>query len=203
MFTCSDPDAAEAAIASTSPSELGEAAREHLRSSRRHEARSLLAAHRLGQAVYDDMVMSLSATGQMRVRNGADKAAIGEISLQLGFSRTKAGTWFNLGDALQRLPKIRRAYLAGDLSTHRMSKMVYAAQTAPEDCVIDLADDVSGDEPDTAPAGADGTILVWTILVHRRMLTILRPLSISRTWHWSWGRGPPPTRCCRTSWPRQ
>ncbi|MYR07281.1 HNH endonuclease [Gordonia sp. SID5947] len=148
MFTCSDPDAAEAAIASTSPSELGEAAREHLRSSRRHEARSLLAAHRLGQAVYDDMVMSLSATGQMRVRNGADKAAIGEISLQLGISRTKAGTWFNLGDALQRLPKIRRAYLAGDLSTHRMSTMVYAAQTAP--------DTITGEPTPTEPSGSDG-----------------------------------------------
>ncbi|MYR07912.1 HNH endonuclease [Gordonia sp. SID5947] len=148
MFTCSDPDAAVAAIASTSPGELGEAARAHLRSSRRHEARSLLAAHRLGQAVYDDMVMSLSATGQMRVRHGADKAAIGEISLQLGISRTKAGTWFNLGDALQRLPKIRRAYLAGDLSTHRMSTMVYAAQTAP--------DTITGEPTPVDPSGSDG-----------------------------------------------
>ncbi|WAC57372.1 HNH endonuclease signature motif containing protein [Gordonia sp. SL306] len=141
MFSCTDPDAADAAIASASSTAVGAAAREHLRASRQHEARSLLAAYRLGQSAYDDMLMSLSTTQQMTVRGAADKTAVGEISLQLGFSRTKAGTWFNLGDALQRLPKIRMAYLAGDFSTHRMSKMVYAAQLVPD----------LNDAPDAAP----------------------------------------------------
>ncbi|MBD1320058.1 DUF222 domain-containing protein [Gordonia hankookensis] len=137
MFVCSDPAAADAAITSAASTVVGAGARDHLRASRQHEARSLLAAYRLGRSVYEDMLVSLSTTQRMRVRGAADKAAIGEISLQLGFSRTKAGTWLHLGDALQRLPKIRLAYLAGDFSTHRMSRMVYAAQLVPDDLVID------------------------------------------------------------------
>ncbi|WAC53599.1 HNH endonuclease [Gordonia sp. SL306] len=158
MFSCTDPDAADAAIASASSTAVGAAAREHLRASRQHEARALLSAFRLGQSVYDDMLVSLSTTQQMTVRGAADKAAVGEISLQLGFSRTKAGTWFNLGDALQRLPKIRIAYLAGDFSTHRMSRMVYAVQAAPEGVVIDPVPESPADHsdtPDTATPDAD------------------------------------------------
>ncbi|MBD1320794.1 HNH endonuclease, partial [Gordonia hankookensis] len=101
VFVCSDPAAADAAITSAASTVVGAGARDHLRASRQHEACSLLAAYRLGRSVYEDMLVSLSTTQQMRVRGAADKAAIGEISLQLGFSRTKAGTWLHLGDALQ------------------------------------------------------------------------------------------------------
>ncbi|MGC5255953.1 HNH endonuclease [Gordonia sp. DT218] len=157
MFT--DPVADDAALSRAPSSELAGTARDALRLSRQAEARSLLAAHRLGQSVYDEMLMSLSPERQMMVRNPADKAAIGEISLQLGISRKKAGTWFNLGDALQHLSKIRMAYLAGDFSTHRMSVMVYAARSAPE---APHVGDARGSEPtggaeDVDPANADVT----------------------------------------------
>ncbi|NDZ92703.1 HNH endonuclease [Streptomyces sp. SID6673] len=136
--------------------DIGDAAREHLRVSRQHEARSLLSAYRLGQSVYDEMMLGLGTGRQMMVRNGADKAAIGAISLQLGFSRTKAGTWFNLGDALQHLPKFRIAYLAGEYSTNRMAKMVYAAQAAPEGVVIDPAKQPSAEEAEAAGTNSAG-----------------------------------------------
>ncbi|MGC5259413.1 HNH endonuclease, partial [Gordonia sp. DT218] len=70
-------------ISSASSTDVAAAARDHLRTSRQHEARSLLSAYRLGQSVYDDMLVSLSTTQQMTVRRAADKAAVGEISLQL------------------------------------------------------------------------------------------------------------------------
>ncbi|NDZ95056.1 HNH endonuclease [Streptomyces sp. SID6673] len=154
MFVFTDPVADDVALSCAPSSELAGTARDALRLSRQAEARSLLAAHRLGQSVYDEMLMSLDPERQMMVRNPADKAAIGEISLQLGISRKKAGTWFNLGEALRCLPKIRMAYLAGDLSTHRMSVMVYAARSAPvataepdfEDIALDLASRPSTDK---------------------------------------------------------
>ncbi|NED59573.1 hypothetical protein G3I15_01395, partial [Streptomyces sp. SID10244] len=52
--------------------DIGDAAREHLRVSRQHEARSLLSAYRLGQSVYDEMMLGLGTGRQMMVRNGAD-----------------------------------------------------------------------------------------------------------------------------------
>ncbi|WAC53813.1 HNH endonuclease signature motif containing protein [Gordonia sp. SL306] len=157
MFT--DPVADDAALSCAPSSELAGTARDALRLSRQAEARSLLAAHRLGQSVYDEMLASLDPERQMMVRNPADKAAIGEISLQLGISRKKAGTWFNLGEALRCLPKIRMAYLAGDFSTHRMSVMVYAARSAPE---VPIGDNAPESEPtvgaeDADPADADVT----------------------------------------------
>ncbi|NED66933.1 HNH endonuclease, partial [Streptomyces sp. SID10244] len=66
----------------------------------------MLVAFRIGQAAHDEVLFARSAERQMMVRNQADKAAVGEISLQLGMSRVTAGTWYKLGDALQRHPKI-------------------------------------------------------------------------------------------------
>ncbi|MGC4961395.1 hypothetical protein [Gordonia sp. DT101] len=134
---------------------MADAARDLVRLSRQAEARAVLLAFRIGQAAYDEVLFALSAERQMMVRNQADKAAVGEISLQLGMSRIKAGTWYKLGDALQRRPKIRLAYLAGELSTHRMSVMVHALESAPEPSPV-VASDTA---PDTeTPVDPDASI---------------------------------------------
>ncbi|NED63798.1 HNH endonuclease, partial [Streptomyces sp. SID10244] len=68
------------------------------------------------------------------------------------------GTWFSLGDALQRFPKIRIAYLAGDFSTNRMSMMVRAAQAAPGLRLDDPPDDgESASSPDADEAALPDT----------------------------------------------
>lgn len=170
MLICSGPAAADAAIGSASSTDIGAAARGHLRVSRQHEARSLLAAYRFGQSVYDQMLVSLSMSEQMMARRGADKSTVGEISLLLGFSRTKAGTWFKPGDALQRLPKIRPAYLAAEYSTNRMAKMVYAAQAAPEGVAIVAAPEPASGEPDPTKAP--------TLMAMRQPLTLAWPTLI-------------------------
>ncbi|WAC57030.1 HNH endonuclease signature motif containing protein [Gordonia sp. SL306] len=136
VFTFSDAFADDAAagdaiVSSLRAEQVADAARDLVRLSRQAEARAVLLAFRIGQAAHDEVLFALSAERQMMVRNQADKAAVGEISLQLGMSRIKAGTWYKLGDALQRRPKIRLAYLAGDVSTHRMSVMVHALESAP------------------------------------------------------------------------
>ncbi|MBD1322143.1 HNH endonuclease signature motif containing protein [Gordonia hankookensis] len=132
MFSYTDPIGDDAVLSSLGSSGIGEPARDALRLSRQAEARALLMAHRIGEAAYDDMLVFLSPGRQMMVRKHAEKAAVGEISLQLGLSRTKAGTWYQLGIALQQFPKIRMAYLAGDLSTHRMSVLIHAAEAASD-----------------------------------------------------------------------
>ncbi|NDZ97387.1 HNH endonuclease [Streptomyces sp. SID6673] len=106
-------------------------------------------AFRIGQAAHDEVLFARSAERQMMVRNQADKAAVGEISLQLGMSRVTAGTWYKLGDALQRHPKIRLAYLAGDVSTHRMSVVVHALESAPVPSPA-VESDAEASDPETS-----------------------------------------------------
>ncbi|MEE4022068.1 hypothetical protein V1Y59_03170 [Gordonia sp. PKS22-38] len=92
----------------------------------------VLGAYRLGLSTYNERLLGQGPGGRVRARQHAERAAISEISLRLGVSRTMAGKWSRLGEMLAEFPKIREAYLDGDFSTHRMSLLVRAAAAAPK-----------------------------------------------------------------------
>ncbi|MDL9945372.1 HNH endonuclease signature motif containing protein [Gordonia sp. ABSL11-1] len=149
LFAPADDAALTALLSSEDPNEV---ARTHLRLSRRHEARAVVLSHRIGESVYNEMLHSQQQTGRMSLRKAAEKAALGEVSLQMGISRTKAGTWLALGEALQQFPKILAAYLEGDHSTHRVQKLVRAAQIAPD---ADITEDMVGEQAPSGDGGGD------------------------------------------------
>ncbi|MEE3851451.1 hypothetical protein VZC37_13985 [Gordonia sp. LSe1-13] len=131
-----------------------QAVRDALRLSRQAEARALLGAYEIGLSTYNERVGSGPYTSNKTLA-AARRAATGEISMQLGFSRTKATQWSNLGEMLQNLPKIRLAYLAGDFSTHRMAEMARAAQVAPKgdlrERINEIIDEAFGPSPKPSP----------------------------------------------------
>ncbi|MEE3851445.1 hypothetical protein VZC37_13955 [Gordonia sp. LSe1-13] len=155
MFSFTDhmaDDAAFSAMRDGAETELArnQAVRDALRLSRQAEARALLGAYEIGLSTYNERVGSGPYTSNKTLA-AARRAATGEISMQLGFSRTKATQWSNLGEMLQNLPKIRLAYLAGDFSTHRMAEMARAAQVAPKgdlrERINEIIDEAFGPSP--------------------------------------------------------
>ncbi|MYR07452.1 HNH endonuclease [Gordonia sp. SID5947] len=119
MFSFTDPVADDAAVSSAPSASLADAARDMQRQGRQREARMVLLAYRLGLSVSDDFVVN--PVRQNGIRDAADKAAVGEVSLQLGVSRSQAGKWLTLGAQLQRMPQLRLAFLEGDFALHRIS----------------------------------------------------------------------------------
>ncbi|MEE4025770.1 hypothetical protein V1Y59_21990 [Gordonia sp. PKS22-38] len=159
MFSFTDhmvDDAALSAMREGAETDLArnQAVRDALRLSRQAEARALLGAYEIGLSTYNERIGSGPYTSNKTLA-AARRAATGEISMQLGFSRTKATQWSNLGEMLQDLPKIRLAYLAGDFSTHRMAEMVRAAQVAPKgdlrERINEIIDEAFGPSPKPNP----------------------------------------------------
>jgi hypothetical protein len=145
-----------------------EGVRDTLRLSRQSEARTVLGAGMIGDRAYNDRLNSHGPHANSGSHTTAHKYAIGEISLQLGITRGKAGEWASLAHMLADLPKIRLAYLAGDFSTHRVTELATSSQTAPKGNLRprlnDILDEALGPRPDTpieeptpdADACADG-----------------------------------------------
>ena len=150
MFSFTDHDADDTLLSAPREGLDAEIAytnsvRDVLRLSRQAEARAVIGAYTIGRQAHHDRITS-SPHLTSRSQATAHKHAIGEISLQLGVTRTKAGQWSSLGEMLHDLPKIRLAYLAGDFSTHRVTELVTSAQIAPKgdlrqriDAIIDAS----------------------------------------------------------------
>ncbi|GAB23683.1 hypothetical protein GOPIP_057_00010 [Gordonia polyisoprenivorans NBRC 16320 = JCM 10675] len=147
-LTFTDPEADAAAITAMSRDELIETGPELLRQSRKHEARTVLAAAALADRVYRERLAGQSEVEVWgSVIEHADKLARAEVSLQFTISRSKAGSWIALADLLKELPLIRAAYLNGELSTNRASIMARAAQRGGDIDVDTDTDTVdTGDE---------------------------------------------------------
>ncbi|MXP22267.1 hypothetical protein GIY30_13035 [Gordonia sp. HNM0687] len=131
MFTFTDRAADDALLASSSLDELAQYGRDALRLSNQAQAVAMQIARQIGQSTYNERITGYNDYAPNRIRNAADKAAIGEISLQLGIARTKAGEWVHLDELLDEHPKIRDAFRAGDLSPHRLGVAIRAAATGP------------------------------------------------------------------------
>ncbi|MEP9416268.1 hypothetical protein ABLE92_18305 [Gordonia sp. VNQ95] len=125
-----DVDADLARVRSMSLTECGEQARLALMRSRREEARAVLLAGEIGRRSYEEALAGLPGLRQMVVRDRAVKAAVGDVSLALGITRSRARQWMNLEDLLLDFPKIRAAFLEGQYSTHRVRILVQAAERA-------------------------------------------------------------------------
>ncbi|MGW5522673.1 HNH endonuclease signature motif containing protein [Gordonia sp. NPDC003950] len=125
-----DVDADLARVRSMSLTECGEQARSALMRSRREEARAVLLAGEIGRRSYEEALAGLPGLRQMMVRDRAVKAAVGDVSLALGVTRSRARQWMNLEDLLLDFPKIRAAFLEGRYSTHRVKILVQAAERA-------------------------------------------------------------------------
>lgn len=97
-FTPADIDT----IGHLSGVELNEVARTTQRLARQAEARTALLAYRIGESIADDMLV-VAAT-RPHTHHAVDKAAIAEISLQLGISRSLARRYAILGAHLTDLP---------------------------------------------------------------------------------------------------
>ncbi len=122
MLSFTDAAADEAVIASASSSDLGVLAQLMLRQGRQRDARAVLIAYRMGVRVFDEFVAD-PARGR-GVRDAADKAAVGEVSLRMKLSRATAGHWIVLGEQLQRLPLLRAAFLDGEFALPRVGVLV-------------------------------------------------------------------------------
>ncbi|MED5801882.1 hypothetical protein VX037_12665 [Gordonia sp. Z-3] len=153
MFTFTDRAADDALLASSSLDELAQHGRDLLRLSNQAQAIAMQIARQIGQSTYNDRLAGYNDFVPNRVRNAADKAAKGEISLQLGISRRTAGEWVGLDELLDEHPKIRDAFRAGDLRPHRLGVAIRGAATGPtgdlRERLADLADNAHTDEPDT------------------------------------------------------
>ncbi|GAC70658.1 HNH endonuclease signature motif containing protein [Gordonia soli] len=133
MFTYSVHHADDAALSSSGAGGLGEHGRAAQRLERQAAARKVLLAHRIGQAIFDDMLHLDPADLHPAdlhpgVGNAAEKAAVGEVSLQFGVSRTMAGRWMELGSMLADLPRIRIAFLTGDYTLNRVTILAHALE---------------------------------------------------------------------------
>ncbi|MCF3937481.1 HNH endonuclease signature motif containing protein [Gordonia tangerina] len=153
MFTFTDRAADDALLASSSLDELAQYGRDLLRLSNQAQAIAMQIARQIGQSTYNDRLAGYNDFVPNRVRNAADKAAKGEISLQLGISRRTAGEWVGLDELLDEHPKIRDAFRAGDLRPHRLGVAIRGAATGPtgdlRERLADLADNAHTDEPDS------------------------------------------------------
>ncbi|MXP22957.1 hypothetical protein GIY30_16590 [Gordonia sp. HNM0687] len=136
MFSFTDHDADDTVLSAPLDGVAEEMAytdgvRDMLRLSRQSEARAVLGAGMIGDRAYNDRMNGQGPHATSRSHTKAHKYAIGEISLQLGITRGKAGEWSSLAQMLAHLPKIRLAYLAGDFSTHRVTELAKSSQIAP------------------------------------------------------------------------
>ncbi|GAA1482045.1 hypothetical protein GCM10009624_24850 [Gordonia sinesedis] len=126
IFSYTDAIADDAALRAASADTLIDAARDALRLSRQAEAHTILLAERIGRETYDQV---MAARPQRRtIPDAPDKAAVGEVSLRLGVSKSKAARWIRLGGALLDMDATRLAFLAGDLSTARVQVIVNALE---------------------------------------------------------------------------
>ncbi|MXP21104.1 hypothetical protein GIY30_07020 [Gordonia sp. HNM0687] len=137
MFSFTDHDADDTVLSAPLDGVAEEMAytdgvRDMLRLSRQSEARAVLGAGMIGDRAYNDRMNGQGPHATSRSHTKAHKHAIGEISLQLGITRGKAGEWSSLAQMLAHLPKIRLAYLAGDFSTHRVTELAKSSQIAPK-----------------------------------------------------------------------
>lgn len=110
-------------ISRLSGSELNDVGRATQRLARQAEARTALLAFRIGESVADDMLIVTST--RPHTHHAADKAAIAEISLQLGISRSQARRYAVLGAQLADLPETSTAFLDGEI---RMSRIELVAE---------------------------------------------------------------------------
>ncbi|MXP21942.1 hypothetical protein GIY30_11335 [Gordonia sp. HNM0687] len=177
MFTFTDRAADDALLATSSLDELAQYGRDALRLSNQAQAIAMQIARQIGQSTYNERLTGYNDYAPNRIRNAADKAAKGEISLQLGIARTKAGEWVHLDELLDEHPKIRDAFRAGDLSPHRLGVAIRAAATGPtgdlrarlaeltdttdtddtdEDLTLDFDTDDAGTDGDGADDAGDG-----------------------------------------------
>lgn len=117
MFSFTDSVADDQLLSRVSSMSAGEFAREMQRRGRQADARALLLAYRIGLGVFEDFIVNPAR--QKNIRNAADKAAVGEVSLQLKISRARSGKWISLGEALQKLDDLRIAFLDGEFSIPR------------------------------------------------------------------------------------
>ncbi|MFI8772253.1 HNH endonuclease signature motif containing protein [Gordonia sp. NPDC062954] len=131
MFTFTDRAADDALLASSSLDELAQYGRDLLRLSNQAQAIAMQIARQIGQSTYNERLAGYNDFVPNRIRNAADKAAKGEISLQLGVSRRQAGEWVSLDELLDEHPKIRDAFRAGDLRPHRLGVAIRGAATGP------------------------------------------------------------------------
>ncbi|MFI8774211.1 HNH endonuclease signature motif containing protein [Gordonia sp. NPDC062954] len=160
MFTFTDRAADDALLASSSLDELAQHGRDLLRLSNQAQAIAMQIARQIGQSTYNERLAGYNDFVPNRVRNAADKAAKGEISLQLGISRRQAGEWVGLDELLDEHPKIRDAFRAGDLRPHRLGVAIRGAATGPTGDLRarlgELADNAeTTDEPDTESKDVD------------------------------------------------
>lgn len=110
-------------ISRLSGSELNDVGRATQRLARQAEARTVLLAFRIGESVADDMLIVTST--RPHTHHAADNAAIAEISLQLGISRSQARRYAVLGAQLADLPETSTAFLDGEI---RMSRIELVAE---------------------------------------------------------------------------
>jgi hypothetical protein len=153
VFTFTDRAADDALLASSSLDELAQHGRDLLRLSNQAQAIAMQIARQIGQSTYNERLAGYNDFVPNRIRNAADKAAKGEISLQLGISRRQAGEWVSLDELLDEHPKIRDAFRAGDLRPHRLGVAIRGAATGPTGDLRarlgELADNAeTTDEPD-------------------------------------------------------
>ncbi|MFF0709427.1 HNH endonuclease signature motif containing protein [Gordonia sputi] len=113
-FTADDIDT----ISHLSGVELNDVARTTQRLARQAEARTALLAYRIGESIADDMLV-VAAT-RPHTHHAVDKAAIAEISLQLGISRSLARRYAILGAHLTDLPHTTLAFLDGHIRLSRI-----------------------------------------------------------------------------------
>jgi hypothetical protein len=111
-------------------------------------------ARQIGQSTYNERITGYNDYVPNRIRNAADKAAKGEISLQLGISRRQASEWVGLDELLDEHPKIRDAFRAGDLRPHRLGVAIRGAATGPTGDLRARLGELAGnaettDKPDT------------------------------------------------------
>lgn len=115
----------------------------------------MLLAQQIGESAYNETMSSAQhPRGRMSGRRAAERASLDAVALGLRVSKNKAGRWMADGDALQRHPKIKARYLAGDFSTNRVEKLLRAAEVAPD---VELTDgglaDAEPDAPDSEGRG--------------------------------------------------
>jgi hypothetical protein len=154
VFTFTDRAADDALLASSSLDELAQYGRDLLRLSNQAQALAMQIARQIGQSTYNERITGYNDYVPNRIRNAADKAAKGEISLQLGISRRQASEWVGLDELLDEHPKIRDAFRAGDLRPHRLGVAIRGAATGPTGDLRARLGELAGnaettDKPDT------------------------------------------------------
>ncbi len=158
MFTFSDPAVDDTVVSSMPRDEVATTAATMLREARAREARTVLLATRLALDTYDDVINGVYGVTSSHSHTKADKVATGEVSLQLGVSRTKAGEWIKLGESLAAYPKVRHAYLAGHYSTSRVRDIVRALDVAPPSLKNQTSPTTADTEADPNADANDGAV---------------------------------------------